>query len=36
MNHLANPTGIYDKMGAYNNSNSVDIKQNLFKDYEQA
>jgi hypothetical protein len=23
-------------MGGYNNSNSVDIKQNLFKDYEQA
>jgi len=36
MNHLANPTGIKHKMGAYNNSNSVDIKQNLFKDYEQA
>jgi len=36
MTHLVNPTGIKHKMGVYNNSNSVDIKQNLFKDYEQA
>jgi FMN-dependent NADH-azoreductase len=36
MTHLVNPTGIKHKMAGYNNSNSVDIKQNLFKDYEQA
>ena len=36
MNHLVNPTGIKHKIQSYNNSNSVDIKQNLFKDYEQA